>query len=357
MTPALKNSGTAPVIAVDAMGGDRGPGVVVEGVLAALEEHGGRYLVVGDETTLRGLFRGHGEEKNPAISILNAEDVITMHDSPVEAVREKTRSSLVLAAKAVREKRAAAFVSPGNTGAMLAAGALVLGRIRGVERPGIATVMPTATAHSVLIDVGANSDSKPGHLLHFAVMGSIYARTILGIARPRIGLLSIGEERSKGNELTREAFPLFERTFAESPEQGTFLGNVEGREIVNGKCDVIVCDGFTGNVILKFGEALAFTIMDLLKERITATPVRKAAAALLKGAFREFKKKIDYAEYGGAPLLGVRQPTIICHGSSGAKAIKNAMRVALQAIETDICGRIHAFVNRGGSGATKETES
>jgi glycerol-3-phosphate acyltransferase PlsX len=339
-------------IAVDAMGGDEGPGVVVAGVLQAIREYGGKYIVVGDRAAIEeAISAAAGADsavagEREAISILHAEDVISMHDSPVEAVREKTRSSLVVAAREVREGRAAALISPGNTGAVLAAGTLLLGRIRGVDRPGIATVIPTSTHFSVLIDVGANVDSRPTHLLHFAIMGSIYARAILGIHDPRIGLLSVGEERSKGNELTKEAFPLLEEFFRTNPQHGRFLGNVEGRDIVNSSADVVVCDGYTGNVVLKFGEALAFAIIDLMRERITATPIRKLAAFMLKGAFREFKKKIDYAEYGGAPLLGVKHPCIICHGSSGPKAIKNAVRVARQALSTDICGRIETMIPR-----------
>ncbi|MEK8022251.1 MAG: phosphate acyltransferase PlsX [Candidatus Hydrogenedentota bacterium] len=331
-------------IAVDAMGGDRGPEVVVEGVLDAIENYGGKFLIVGNRKFLYDAMSARGASGHPDITIIHAEDVITMEDSPVDAVRDKTHSSLVLAAREVREGRAAALISPGNTGAVLAAGTLLLGRIRGVERPGIATILPTATDHSVLIDVGANVDSRATHLLQFGIMGSIYARAILSIADPRVGLLSIGEERTKGNELTKEAFPLFERLFAESAHHGRFLGNVEGRDIVNGRADVIVCDGFTGNVVLKFGEGLAFTFIDLIRSRIKATPLRKLGALLVRGAFAEMKKKIDYTEYGGAPLLGVKHPCIICHGSSGPKAIMNAVRVTREALQFDICGRIERTI-------------
>ncbi len=338
-------------VAVDAMGGDKGPGVVVEGVVAARREFGGRYLIAGRPADLEPELRRLGAASDPDIELLPAPDVITMEDSPTDAVREKKQSSMVLAAKAVHEGRASAFISPGNTGAMLAAGTFVLGRIPGVSRPGIATVIPTVTGHSVLIDVGANVDSRPVHLFHFGVMGAIYASAILGIPEPRVGLLSIGEERSKGNELTRETLEMFESFFTSSRHVGRFLGNVEGRDIVNGRADVVVCDGFVGNVVLKFGEGLASTIMKLLKEQLTATPLRKLAASALKGAFREFGRKIDYAEYGGAPLLGVRQPTIICHGSSGPKAIKNAVRVARQALDLGICDRIADHVKMAQSRA------
>lgn len=326
-------------IAVDAMGGDKGPDVVVDGVLSAIKDHGGEFVLVGDGAQIERRLASQGAKSHPSIRVLHTDEWITMADSPVDAVREKTKSSLVLAAREVKEGRASALISPGNTGAVLAAGTLLLGRIRGVERPGIATVLPTAEGHSVLIDVGANVDSRPTHLFQFGIMGSIYANAIVGIREPRVGLLSIGEEQSKGNELTREAFPLFQKL-----EHGRFLGNVEGRDIINGRADVVVCDGFVGNVVLKFGEGLSFTIIDLMKERILATPLRKMAAFLLRGAFREFKKKIDYTEYGGAPLLGVRYPCIICHGSSGRKAIKNAVRVTREALEKNICEKIESAV-------------
>jgi glycerol-3-phosphate acyltransferase PlsX len=333
-------------IVIDAMGGDHGPGVVVRGVLAAEREFGGAYLLVGRGDEIRAALAESGAAPSGTLRILEAEDVITMKDAPVEAVREKKDSSMVRAGREVREGRGSALISPGNTGAMLATGTLILGRTRGVERPGIATVIPTATGYSILIDVGANVDSRPSHLLHFAIMGAAYAQAILGIAAPRIGLLSIGEEPTKGNELVLETRPLMERFFAAQGELGSFLGNVEGREIVNGRADVVVCDGFVGNVILKFGEGLAFTIVDLLKERLTAKPHRRLAALFLKNAFTEFKRKIDYAEYGGAPLLGVKHPCIICHGSSREKAIKNAVRVARQAIKENICERIGTMVSR-----------
>ena len=331
-------------VAVDAMGGDKGPEVVVEAVVEAQKYYGGKYIIVGDQKVLEPLLNKFGAASNKDIKFLHAKDVVTMDDSPVEAVREKTDSSLVVAARTVRAKKADALVSPGNTGAVLAAGTLILGRIHGLERPGIAIPMPTATGYSVLIDAGANVDSKAIHLLNFAVMGSIYAQTIINIPSPRIGLLSIGEEESKGNELTRESFPLFDKTFKEKTEYGKFIGNVEGRDIANGKCHVIVCDGFTGNVVLKFGEGLAFTIIDIMKQRLLANPLRRVATLILKRAFAEFKKKIDYTEYGGAPLLGVRSPCIICHGSSNKKALRNALRVALLSIDQNICGKIQDFV-------------
>lgn len=341
-------------IAIDAMGGDRGPAAVVEGILRARARFGGKYLVFGRPHVLEQEFQKLSGSIPEEIVIRPADEIITMDDAPVEAIREKKNSSLVLAARAVREKNAAAIVSPGNTGAVLAAGTLILGRCRGVERAGIAAVIPTPEHYSVLIDVGANVDCRPIHLLHFAIMGMVYARVTLGIQRPRIGLLSIGEERSKGNELTLAAAPLCEQFFRSiDSDRGVFLGNIEGRDIVNGRADVVVCDGFTGNAVLKFGEALAFTITDLLKERITAGPVRKIGALLLRGAFRELKNKIDYSEYGGAPLLGVRSPCIICHGSSNPRAIMNALRVAREQIEQDICGRIERMVSEftnGGNG-------
>ncbi|MBL4889325.1 MAG: phosphate acyltransferase PlsX [Candidatus Lindowbacteria bacterium] len=337
---------SAATIAIDAAGGDKGVEVVVQGVLAAHAEYDNFFRLYGDKESILSGLRKHGAENDPRICVVHAPDVITMDDSPVEAIRTKKESSLVLAAKDVKKGEASALISPGNTGAVLAAGTLIIGRIRGVERPGIATILPTKTGHSVLIDVGANAESRPTHLVHFGIMGAIYAKAILGFDKPRIGLLSVGEERKKGNELTLQALPLFEKLFETEGGRklGTFQGNVEGRDIVNGKSDVIVCDGFVGNVVLKFGEALSFTILDLLKERLVATPMRKAAAFILKGAFKEFKKRIDYTEYGGAPLLGVKHPCIICHGSSGPNAIKNAIRVSREALDSDICSKIESLV-------------
>lgn len=341
-----KAANQGPVVAVDAMGGDKGPGVVVDGVLEALREYPNRILLAGDETVLTEALAARGALNHPDITLLPAPDVITMEDSPVEAVREKRRSSLVMAARAVRDGRAAALLSPANTGAVLAAGTLIVGRIKGVERPGIAALIPhKKNGFTVLIDVGANAESRATHLLHFAIMGMAYGRAIIGIESPRVGLLSIGTERTKGNELTKEALPLFERFFDGNAAFGaTFLGNVEGKDITNGNADIVVCDGFVGNVLLKFGESLAFTFMDLLKGHLTENPLRSAAALMLRSAFRDFKKRIDYTEYGGAPLLGVKHPCIICHGSSNAKAIKNAIRVAGEEIAQDVCGRTAAMI-------------
>lgn len=330
------------------MGGDKGPKVVVRGVLESLKRADNRFLLVGDSREMEPELRKADSSVRGKIEVLHADDTITMDDSPVEAVREKRQSSLVVAARAVREGKAQALVSTGNTGAVLAAGSILLGRIKGVERPAIGTVIPSSTGHSVLIDVGANVDSRATHLLHFGVMGAIYAKTILNISEPRVGVLSIGEERKKGNELSREAVHLFDEFFETKglPENlGKFLGNVEGRDIVNGRADVIVCDGFVGNALLKFGEGLVSTVGSLMKEEIMASPMRKAGALLIKGAFDAVKKRVDYAEYGGAPLLGVKSTCIICHGSSDEKAIMNAVRVARESVDADICGRIGEVVS------------
>ena len=307
-------------IAVDAMGGDHGPAVVVEGAVAAVREFGASVVLVGDKAAIERELTRLGASSG--IEIRHASQVVGMGESPSQALRRKRDSSLRIAAELVRDGEASAFVSAGNTGAAMAVAMFVVGVLRGVDRPAIATVLPNLKGHSVLLDVGANVDPKPWHLFQFAVMGNVYARDILGIERPRVGLLSVGEEEGKGNELTKEAYEQLKDSSL------NFLGNVEGRDIYNGHCDVIVTDGFTGNVALKISESLAEMVMAMIREELTRDTRSKVAAALARPAFERFKKRVDYAELGGAPLLGIDGASIICHGSSPVKAIKNGVRVA-----------------------------
>src|SRR5919198_1041287 len=308
-------------IAVDAMGGDYGPAVVVEGAVAAAREFGAELLLVGDKAAIeREVTRLHAESL--PLAIRHASQVVSMAESPSQALRRKRDSSLRVAAQFVKEGEAAAFVSAGNTGAAMAIAMFVIGVLPGVDRPAIAAVLPNRRRFTVLIDVGANVDPKPWHLLQFAVMGHVYSRDILGYDNPRVGLLSVGEEEGKGNELTREAYEQLKESSL------NFVGNVEGRDIYNGRCDVVVTDGFTGNVALKISESLAEMVGAMIKEELTRDVRSKVAAGLALPAFTRFKRRVDYTEMGCAPLLGIDGAAIICHGASPVKAIKNAVRVA-----------------------------
>jgi glycerol-3-phosphate acyltransferase PlsX len=306
------------------MGSDRAPAPEVEGAILAARHHDVEVLLVGREPQLRAELARHGHHGLP-IRIVAASEVIGMDEKPVEAVRAKRDSSLRVGVRLVREGSAGGFVSAGNTGAAMAAAILNLHTLSGVDRPALAAVFPTAArTPCLMLDVGANVDCKPVHLEQFAVMGEIYYRTIFGVGRPRVGILSVGEEESKGSELTLEAHRLIKRLPL------NFVGNVEGRDLYNGNVDVIVCDGFMGNVALKVSEGLVFTIVSMLRESLKVTYTRKLGALLSRRAFEDFKRRLDYSEYGGAPLLGVKGVCIIGHGSSNAKAIKNAIRVAAE---------------------------
>jgi glycerol-3-phosphate acyltransferase PlsX len=307
-------------IAVDAMGGDHGPAVVVEGAVAAVREFGASVVLVGDKAAIEREIGRLGA--SAGIEVRHASQVVGMGESPSQALRRKRDSSLRIAAELVRDGEASAFISAGNTGAAMAVAMFVVGVLRGVDRPAIAAVLPNLKGFSVLLDVGANVDPKPWHLFQFAVMGHVYARDILGIDRPRVGLLSVGEEEGKGNELTKEAYEQLKDSSL------NFLGNVEGRDLYNGQCDVIVADGFTGNVALKISESLAEMVNAMIREELMRNVRSKVAAALAKPAFDRVKKRLDYTELGGAPLLGIDGGAIICHGASPVKAIKNAVRLA-----------------------------
>ncbi len=319
-------------IALDGMGGDHAPDVVVEGAVLAARELGVRVLLVGPQRELEGKLGQEGAAL--PIEVVNATQVIEMDEHPANAVRQKTDSSMVVGVKLVREGRAQAFVSAGNTGAVMAAGLFELRRIRGVDRPALAAVFPTRKGGTLVIDVGANADCKPEYLAQFGLMGSVYMERVFGVRTPRVGLLSIGEEETKGNALVLAAHPLLRGLPI------NFVGNVEGKEIPSGEVDVVVCDGFSGNVVLKLAEGMASTITGMIREEINASLISKLFAVGVLPAFRRVRKRLDYAEYGGAPLLGLNGICIVAHGRSNALALKNAGRVASQAVQHNVVENI-----------------
>jgi glycerol-3-phosphate acyltransferase PlsX len=311
-------------IALDAMGGDSAPRVEVEGAIQAARELGVNVILVGQQDVVKRELGKHSHRSLP-IEVVHASEAITMHDSPTQAARKKRDSSVHVAAKLVRAGQADGMVSAGNTGAVMATAYFLLGTLPSVERPALAAPFPTSRGTvSVMLDVGANVDSKAAHLEQFAVMGEIYYRVIFGTRRPKVALLSIGEEEIKGNELTRETYNRLKNMHLH------FLGNLEGRDVFAGAADVIVCDGFIGNVALKISEGLVEHMIRMLKENLKSTLTSQVGGVLARSAFQDLKKKLDYSEYGGAPLLGVRGITVIGHGRSNANAIKNAIRVAAE---------------------------
>jgi glycerol-3-phosphate acyltransferase PlsX len=323
------------VIALDAMGSDRQPKPEIEGAIQAARHYDLRVLLVGPEDTLRKELARHPSVGELPIEIVHASEVITMEDKAVQAVRAKRDSSIRVGLRLVRDRRAAGFVTAGNTGAAMATAKMVLGAIPGVDRPALAAVFPTIQGTAaVLLDVGANVDCTPQNLEQFAVMGEIYYRAMFGTERPQVGLLSIGEEDSKGNDLTKAAMQLLKRL------RLNFIGNVEGRDLYNGEVNVIVADGFVGNVALKVSEGVASLVRYTLKESLKATITRQVGFLLSRSAFADFKKRLDHTEYGGAPLLGVKGVCLITHGSSNANAIKNAIRVAAEFAGHQINGEI-----------------
>ncbi len=327
-------------IAVDAMGGDYAPSVVVEGAVCAVKELSLPVILVGDrERVMEELSRHDYDER--LISIKHASEVVGMEESPVKAIRRKRDSSIRVCFEMVKSGEADAVVSAGNSGAALAAGTLLLRKLKGVERPAIAVCVPTMKDPAVLLDVGGNVDCKPVHLVHFAIMGDVYAKYVLKKDSPKVGLLSNGEEEGKGNELTRETHVLMKKTPL------NYIGYVEGRDIYRGDVDVVVTDGFVGNVALKLSEGLVEAVATMLKREIMNSLPAKVGYFLARGAFKNLKKKVDYAEYGGAPLLGIDGICIISHGGSSAKAIKNAIFRACEYSRSRVNTHLTEELSRG----------
>lgn len=326
-------------LAIDAMGGDHAPEQIIAGVNRALKDMPDlELLIFGDQAKIAPLL-----EESARAEIVHTPDVILGTDEPVRAVRRKKDSSLVMMAQAVADKQAAACVSAGNTGALMAAGLFVVGRIEGVERPALAPTFPTVDgAGFVMLDAGANSDAKPEHLLQYAVMGSVYAKKVRGIKKPRVGLLNIGTEEKKGNDLTKAAYKLL----SDAPDLH-FIGNVESRELLNGVADVVVTDGFTGNMVLKTIEGSALSIFSMLKTALTASTKSKIGALLLKDELRGLKNKMDYAEYGGAGLFGLKAPVIKAHGSSDANAFYHAIEQAHKMAQANVPAIIQSQIASG----------
>ncbi|MDD2366229.1 MAG: phosphate acyltransferase PlsX [Desulfuromonadaceae bacterium] len=310
-------------VAVDAMGGDSAPVIEVAGVVAACREFGTAVTLVGDRDRLEIELQKHNTA-GLDIDIHHATEVVGMHDSASDAIRKKPDSSVRQAFELVKNGKACAAVSAGNSGATMAAGMFVLKRIKGIERPAIAQLFPTLKGHTLVLDVGGNVDCKPLHLVQFAIMGEVYARYAMGVVSPKVGLLSNGEEDSKGNELTRETNSILRKTSL------NYCGYIEGRDIFAGAVDVVVCDGFVGNIVLKLSEGLADAAGKMLKREIIKSWISKIGYLFVRSAFDSFKKTVDYAEYGGAPLLGINGVGMICHGGSNVKAIKNAVHFAYQ---------------------------
>ncbi len=330
-------------IALDAMGSDKAPDPEIKGAILAARQLDVRVHLVGPEDLLRPKLReclkGYTKKDRPAVFLVQASEWISMEDKAALAVRSKRDSSMRVGLKMVREGKASGFVTAGNTGAGMATAKMVLGSLTGVDRPALATVLPTTVGRPcVLLDVGANVDCDAQNLVQFAIMGSVYAKNVLGIANPRVGLLSIGEEETKGNTLTRETLPLLRQCPI------NFIGNVEGRDLYNGHADVVVCDGFVGNVAIKTTEGVVKLMTSGLRQSLKSTITSQVGALLSQKAFKAFKKTLDYTEYGGAPLLGVRGASVIGHGSSNDRAIFNAIRVTAEFANAEVNAGVEALL-------------
>lgn len=326
------------IIAVDAMGGDLAPVETVKGCVQALENENIRLVLVGRESEITAELEKYSYDKD-RLSVADAPEVIGNDESPTAAIKQKKNSSIVVGLNMLKNGEAGAFLSAGSTGALLTGATVIAGRIKGVKRPALATVFPNTKGYTFLIDVGANVDAKPEYLVQFAKMGSVYMENIMGVENPRVGLVNIGAEKEKGNELVKAAYTLLEKA------EVNFIGNVEARDIPLGAVDVAVCDAFVGNVILKYSEGLSKGILSMLKEELMATTVSKIGAALSKGAFASLKKRFDYTEVGGAPFLGVNGLVVKAHGSSNAKAFKNAINQCSYFIEKDIVKKIEEKIS------------
>jgi glycerol-3-phosphate acyltransferase PlsX len=313
-------------IVLDVMGGDHAPEVVVEGGVMAAREFGIEVVLVGPQEMVEAELAKH-DTAGLSLSIVHASQVIEMTDKPSMAAREKKDSSMVVGMNLVKNGEADAFTTAGNSGGALAAALFRLGRIKGIKRPALSTVFPTRKGLCFISDIGANTDCRPVYLLQFGIMGSAYAERVLGIPNPRVGIVSNGEEEGKGNILVKEAFKLLKKSHL------NFIGNVEGKDIPAGLADVVVTDGFSGNIVIKLSEGVASLLMEIMEEEIKKRPVAVLGTLLAKGALREVKSRLDYSDYGGAPLLGVDGVVIVGHGRSNAKAIKNMVRVGKEAVE------------------------
>lgn len=324
-------------IALDAMGSDRAPAIEVEGAISALEslDHDFQLVFVGDREAIEAELEHYPEAPLDRIDIVHAPDRIEMGESPAQAIRRKPHSSIVVGLNLQKKGDVDAFISAGSTGAVMAGSLVILRVLPGVDRPPVGTILPTRHGHTLLLDAGANVDTRPHQLLQFAHLGTIYAHDLMGIANPRVGLLNIGEEPEKGDENTLAAH----RLLAESNLH--FVGNIEGRDIIDHTCDVLVCDGFVGNVLLKFYESVATFVLQLLKKEMLKKEVQVAAESV---NIRRVFEVLDYTEYGGAPLLGVNGVVIICHGGSPPKAVTNAIRVAVQAVDQDMLNHMQSRV-------------
>jgi glycerol-3-phosphate acyltransferase PlsX len=320
-------------IIIDAMGGDNAPQAPIEAGCKAVDELDVDIVFVGKKEIIEQELENYNCNKE-RIEIVNADDVVTNHDEPAKAVRSKKNSSIVVAANMLKNGEGDALLSMGNTGALLASGLLIVGRIKGVLRPALATLLPSAKGPKMLIDAGANTNCKAENLVQFAVMGSIYMKNVMGINSPKVGLMSNGEEEGKGDELTKETYPLLKNAPV------NFIGNIEGRDVMEGTADVITCDGFVGNVILKTVEGMGSVVGNKVKDMFTKNILSKLGAIFVMKSIKEFKNSMDYREYGGAPLLGTKKPVIKGHGSSDAKAVFSAIRQAKKFVETNIIDEI-----------------
>lgn len=326
-------------IIVDAMGGDNAPFEIVKGTIDAVNEYGIDVILVGKEGLINDELNKYDYPKKK-VEVLNAGEVISNEDDPATAIRRKKDSSMVIGAKALTEGLGDGFISAGSTGALLAAGLFIVKRIDGIDRAALTVVYPTLDKFSLLVDAGANVDSKPEYLYQFALMGSIYMDKVMGINNPTIGLINVGSEKGKGDQLTKEAYNLLEKG------NFNFVGNVEARELPNGNVDVIVCDGFVGNVVLKLTEGMASSIFGILKKEFTKDIKSKIGASMLKPALKNIKDKMDYRAYGGAPLLGTKKPVVKAHGSSDAYAIKNGINQLIKFIEKDVINIIEKNISK-----------
>lgn len=323
---------------IDGMGGDNAPVEIVKGVVDAVQEYNINITIVGKEDEINKELKKYTFPKG-SIEVLHADDIITNEEDPVMAIRRKKNSSMAVGLKYLSDGKADGFISAGNTGALLAGGLFIVKRIKGIDRAAITTLLPTNEGISLLVDAGANVDSKPQFLQQFGIMGSIYMEKVLGIENPKVGLINIGSEEGKGNQLTKDAYPLL------SKSNINFIGNVESRYLLEGKADVIVTDGFVGNIMLKLTEGVAMTLFSQIKKALMSSTRSKLGGFLIKPSLESIKRQLDYREYGGAPLLGTTKPVIKAHGSSDAYAIKNAIKNSIDFINKDVISVIEKNIN------------